>query len=65
MEKKYKEWSKLLLEPTALNDARLYSMETRIESEEEARIQEYDFIKNLIKKIVYSLEQLSVLNIDR
>jgi hypothetical protein len=38
MEKKYKEWSKLLLEPTVLNDARLYSIESRIEQEEEVRI---------------------------
>ena len=29
MEEKYKEWSKVLIEPAALNDARLYSLETR------------------------------------
>jgi len=27
---KYENWSKVLIEPTSLNDARLYSLETRI-----------------------------------
>ncbi len=31
IEQKYKEWSKVLLEPTTVNDARLFAVEARIE----------------------------------
>ena len=37
MERKYQEWSKVLIEPAALNDARLYSLEARAEAEEKLR----------------------------
>jgi hypothetical protein len=43
-----------------MNDARVFALESRMEKEEEVRIYEYDFIKDLIKKLVYSLEQLSI-----
>mmetsp|Transcript_14270 Transcript_14270/g.22220 ORF Transcript_14270/g.22220 Transcript_14270/m.22220 type:complete len:90 (+) Transcript_14270:74-343(+) len=55
--KKYENWSKVLIEPSSLNDARLYALETWVSEEEEVRIKENDFIKGLIRKFVYSLEQ--------
>jgi hypothetical protein len=61
---KYQDWSKILIEPTSLNDARLYSLEARIHEEEEIRIKDYDFIKDAIKKLVYSIEQQSINHID-
>jgi hypothetical protein len=39
--KKYEDWSKVLIEPSSLNDARLYCLETRLHEEEEIRIKEY------------------------
>lgn len=60
LENKYKDWSKVLIEPATMNDARVFALESRMEKEEEVRIYEYDFIKDLIKKLVYSLEQLSI-----
>jgi hypothetical protein len=60
LENKYLDWSKVLIEPATLNDARVFSLETRIQSEEEVRIKEYDFIKDLMRKLIYSLEQLSL-----
>ena len=54
---KYQDWSKVLIEPSSLNDARLYSLESRIHEEEEMRLKEFDFIKDLTKKLIQSLEQ--------
>lgn len=56
IENKYSEWSKLLIGPTTLNDARLFALETRVQEEEEMRIKEYDFLRVLIKKLLFSLE---------
>lgn len=57
---KYQDWSKVLVEPASLNDARLFALESRIHEEEEIRITEYDYIKDFIKKLIYSLEQYSL-----
>ncbi len=61
---KYQDWSKVLVEPASLNDARLFALESRIHEEEEIRITEYDYIKDFIKKLIYSLEQYSLAQID-
>jgi hypothetical protein len=39
-----------------MNDARLYSVECRVQEEEEMRIKEYEYMRDLIKKLVYGLE---------
>ena len=62
---KFQDWSKVLIEPATLNDARLYSLESRIHEEEELRIREFDFMKDLTKKLIYSLEQSSVGTVDK
>lgn len=62
---KFQDWSKVLIEPATLNDARLYSLESRIHEEEELRIREFDFIKDLTKKLIYSLEQSSAGTVDK
>ena len=56
LNQKYAEWSKILIAPTSLNDARLYSLETRLHEEEELRIKEYEYMRDLIKKLIFSLE---------
>ena len=61
---KYQDWSKVLIEPASLNDARLYSIESRVHEEEEIRIKEYDFVRDLIKKLIYSLEQANLYTLD-
>jgi hypothetical protein len=65
LENKYLDWSKVLIEPATLNDARVFSLETRMQSEEEVRIKEFDFMKDLMKKLIYSLEQLSLQHLDQ
>ena len=56
LNQKYQDWSKILIEPTSLNEARLYALETRVHEEEEVRIKEYDYLRDLFKKFIYSLE---------
>jgi hypothetical protein len=57
---KYQDWSKVLIEPASLNDARLFSLESRMHEEEEIRIREYEFVRDLMKKLIYSLEQSNI-----
>lgn len=54
--KKYDDWSRVLLEPMSLNDARLFSVETRVTEEEEMRVKEYEYLRDLMKKLIYALE---------
>ena len=61
---KYSDWSKVLIEPASLNDARLFSLESRMHEEEEIRIREYEFVRDLLKKLIYSLEKTSVASLD-
>jgi hypothetical protein len=60
MNQKYLDWSKILIEPQSLNDARLYALETRMHEEEDIRIKEYEYLRDLMKKLIYSLEQKNV-----
>jgi len=64
LELKYKDWSKVLIEPATMNDARVFSLESRMTELEDIRIREFDFLKDLMKKLAYSLEQSSVQHLD-
>ena len=65
LEDKYTEWQRIVIEPQSMNDARLYSIECRVNEEEEMRIKEYEYMRDLIKKLVYALEQQVMVNYDR
>jgi hypothetical protein len=56
LNQKYADWSKVLIEPTSLNEARLYALETRIHEEEEIRIKDHDYMRDVLKKLIFSLE---------
>lgn len=60
LNQKYADWSRLLIEPTSLNEARLYALETRIHEEEDIRIKEYEYLRDLMKKLIFSLEQTNI-----
>jgi len=47
-----------------VNDARLFSMESRLTEEEEMRVKEYEYVRDMIKKLLYTLEQLNMTNIE-
>ena len=40
-------------------------METRLNEEEEMRIREYEYMRDLMKKLLYSLEQVNMQQIDK
>lgn len=56
LNQKYADWSKILIEPSSLNEARLYALETRLHEEEDIRIKEYEYVRDLMKKLIFSLE---------
>ena len=57
-------WGFGVIEPATMNDARLFSLESRMHEEEEIRIKEYEFVRDLLKKLIYSLEKTNVPSID-
>jgi|TARA_B110000285_G_scaffold86790_1_gene99437 hypothetical protein len=61
---KYQDWSRVLIEPASMNDARLFSLESRMHEEEEIRIKEYEFLRDLLKKLIYSLEKTNAGSIE-
>ena len=54
----------MLIEPATLNEGRLFSVETRLTEEEEMRIKEYEYLRDMMKKLLYSLEQMNMATID-
>ena len=61
---KYQDWSKVLIEPASLNEARLFALESRMHEEEEIRIKEGEFVRDHLKKLIYSMEKSSVAQFD-
>ena len=59
MEEKYKNWSKILIEPNAMNVARVYCLEARVGDEERSRLQESKFLQENLLKLTYSIDQLN------
>ena len=64
LNQKYADWSKILIEPTSFNEARLYAVETRLHEEEEIRLKEQEFVRELLKKLIFSLEQTNLQNLE-
>ena len=46
-----------MIEPSSLNDARLFSLETRIHEEEDIRIKEFEKMRDIIRKLVYTIQE--------
>ena len=64
IQKKYDDWSRVLLEPMSVNDARLFAVESRVTEEEEMRVKEYEYMRDLMKKLIYALEQINMVNME-
>jgi predicted Ser/Thr protein kinase len=54
---KYENWSKVLIEPSSLNDARLFTLETRLHEEEDVRIKEFEKMRDCMRKLVYTIQE--------
>lgn len=57
LEKQQEQWVQMLIKPQELNQARLYAVETRIKENEQAKIRDFDFVKETMKKLIYAIEQ--------
>jgi hypothetical protein len=64
LNQKYADWSRVLIEPTSFNEARLYALETRLHEEEEIRLKEQEYVRDLMKKLIFSLEQTNLQNLE-
>lgn len=65
LQDKYKDWQRILIEPRAINEARLFSLESRVVEEENMRIREYEYVRDLLKKLLYCLEQVNMFQMDK
>ena len=62
--RKYQNWSKVLIEPSVMNDARLHTLELQMKQEEMIRIEEYGYLRDILKKFLYSMEQRDTGQLD-
>jgi len=46
----------MLIKPQELNQARLYTIESRIKENEDLKLQEVNFLKETLKKLIYAIE---------
>lgn len=57
LERQQEKWVEMLIKPQELNQARLFSIESRIKENEHNKMREFDFVKETIKKLIYAMEQ--------
>lgn len=55
----------MLIKPQELNQARLYAVETRIKENEGAKIRDFDFVKETMKKLIYAIEQAQISSVQK
>ena len=53
-------WINRLIKPQENNQAKLYSIDTRIKEAEGNRIKDLDFLRDALKKLIYAMEQQSM-----
>ena len=58
----FEHWAKKVLGPSPINEARIFSMETRMKEGEDERIKEIAKVKDTIKKLIFALEQYNIQN---
>jgi len=49
-----------LIKPQEINQARLFSVDTRIKEGELTRLKDHQFIRDTFKKLIYAIEQNSI-----
>lgn len=57
MDKRQEDWINTLLKPQELNQARLFSIDTRLKEAEVMKAEDNTFFKDLFKKLIFALEQ--------
>jgi hypothetical protein len=54
----YDSWITTTMEPASVTEAKVYSLETRIKHEEKRRLEEAMYLRDMVKKLIFSMEQM-------
>lgn len=60
LERQQQLWVDMLIKPQELNQARLFTIESRIKENEQTKMNEVEFLKETVKKLIYAIEQNQV-----
>jgi hypothetical protein len=60
LERQQQLWVDMLIKPQELNQARLFAIESRIKENEQTKMNEVEFLKETVKKLIYAIEQNQV-----
>ena len=60
LEVRQEDWVNKLIKPQEVNQARLFSVDTRIKEGELMRLKDHQFIRDTFKKLIYAIEQNSM-----
>jgi hypothetical protein len=58
----FKEWGKIVVEPQSMNEARLFSLEKKLDLTQFNRQKEIESIQTHLIKLIYSIEQAILLD---
>jgi hypothetical protein len=65
IEKTVDQWRGTVIKPTQVAEARLFGIETMLAEGENERIAEYEFLKDIVKKLVIALEANNVKHVSQ
>ena len=57
LEQRQENWVNTLIKPQEVNQARLFSVDTRIKEGELTRLKDLQFMRDTFKKLIYAIEQ--------
>jgi len=57
LKKQVDKWISTVIEPAHISEARIFAVEARVKEEESSRLHALHFLKDTIKKLIFSLEQ--------
>jgi hypothetical protein len=59
----FDKWVATVMEPAHISEARIFTVEARVKEEEAARLDQLHFIKDVMRKLLFSLEQAQINNL--
>ena len=60
LEKRQDKWVNTLIKPQDINQARLFSIDSRIKEGELTRLKDQQFLRDTFKKLIYAIEQMQI-----
>lgn len=59
----FDKWVSTVMEPAHISEARIFTVEARVKEEEAARLDQLHFVKDVLRKLLFSLEQAQITTI--